>query len=75
MVFNPGGLTRGANRALPITPEYASPFKFTGKVYGGTVDVSGDLIEDSEAELRLVMDRQLGNRWDTGTRGSPVNTR
>jgi arylsulfatase len=47
-----------ANPALPVTPEYSSPFKFTGKIYGVTVDVSGDLIKDSEAELRLVMARQ-----------------
>src|SRR5436309_2700448 len=58
VIFNPGGLTCGANPGLPVTPEYASPFKFTGKIYGVTVDVSGDLIKDSEAELRLVMARQ-----------------
>jgi arylsulfatase len=58
IVFNPGGLTCGANPGLPITPEYRSPFKFTGTIYGVTVDVSGDLIKDSEAELRLVMARQ-----------------
>ena len=58
IVFNPGGLTCGANPGLPVTPEYSSPFKFTGKIYGVTVDVSGDLIKDSEAELRLVMARQ-----------------
>jgi arylsulfatase A-like enzyme len=58
LIFNPGGLTCGANPALPVTPEYSSPFKFTGKIHGVTVDVSGDLIKDSEAELRLVMARQ-----------------
>jgi len=58
VIFNPGGLTCGANPGLPVTPEYASPFKFTGKIYGVTVDVSGDLIKDSEAEMRLVMARQ-----------------
>ncbi|HLQ35353.1 MAG TPA: sulfatase-like hydrolase/transferase, partial [Chloroflexota bacterium] len=58
VIFNPGGLTCGSNPGLPVTPEYASPFKFTGKIYGVTVDVSGDLIKDSEAEMRLVMARQ-----------------
>ncbi len=58
LVFNPGGLTCGANPGLPVTPEYSSPFRFTGKIYGVTVDVSGELIKDSEAELRLVMARQ-----------------
>jgi arylsulfatase len=58
LLFQPGGLTCGANPGLPVTPEYSSPFKFTGKIYGVTVDVSGDLIRDSEAELRMVMARQ-----------------
>ena len=58
IVFNPGGLTCGANPGLPVTPEYPSPFKFTGKIYSMTVDVSGDLIKDDEARLRLVMARQ-----------------
>ncbi len=58
IAFNPGGLTCGANPGLPVTPEYSSPFKFTGKIYGVTVDVSGDLTKDSEAEMRLVMARQ-----------------
>jgi len=58
VIFNPGGLTCGANPGLPVTPEYPSPFKFTGKIYGVTVDVSGDLIRDTEAELSAVMARQ-----------------
>ena len=58
LLLNPGGLTCGANPGLPVTPEYSSPFKFTGKIYGVTVDVSGDLIRDTEAELRLVMASQ-----------------
>ena len=58
LLFNPGGLTCGANPGLPVTPEYPSPFKFTGKIYNVTVDVSGELIEDEEAELRLVMARE-----------------
>jgi arylsulfatase len=58
LLFNPGGLTCGANPGLAVMSEYTSPFKFTGKIYGVTVDVSGDLIRDSEAELRMVMARQ-----------------
>jgi hypothetical protein len=57
-LFNPGGLTCGADPGFPVTPETPSPFKFTGKIYSVTVDVSGDLIRDTEAELRLVMARQ-----------------
>ncbi len=43
---------------LRVTDEYASPFKFTGTIHSVTVDVSGKLIEDTEAELRMHMARQ-----------------
>ncbi len=58
LIFNPGGLTCGANPSVPVTPEYQSPFKFTGTIHEITVDVSGDLIKDDEAELSAVMARQ-----------------
>jgi arylsulfatase len=57
-VLNPGALTCGANPGSPVTDEYTSPFKFTGTLHSVTVDVSGDLIEDPEAELRAHMARQ-----------------
>jgi arylsulfatase len=57
-VLNPGALTCGANLGSAITDDYASPFKFTGTIHSVTVDVSGELIEDSEAELRAHMARQ-----------------
>ena len=57
-VLNPGALTCGANLGSAITDDYASPFKFTGTIHSVTVDVSGELIEDSEAELRVHMARQ-----------------
>jgi arylsulfatase len=56
--FNPGVLTCGANPGSPVTPDYPSPFKFTGTIHKVTVDVSGDLIDDPEAELRAHMARQ-----------------
>jgi arylsulfatase len=58
LLFNPGGLTCGANPGLPVTPDYPSPFTFTGTIYDVTVDVSGDLIKDDEADLRRVMAKQ-----------------
>lgn len=58
LFFNPGGLTCGANPGLPVTPEYSSPFAFTGHISSVTVDVSGDLTRDPEAELSLVMASQ-----------------
>ena len=57
-MFNPGGLSCGANPGSPVTPDYASPFKFTGVLHEVTIDVSGDLIHDPEAELRAHMARQ-----------------
>ena len=57
-VLNSGALTCGANPGSAITGDYASPFKFTGTIHSVTVDVSGELIEDSEAELRVHMARQ-----------------
>jgi hypothetical protein len=58
VAFNPGGLTCGANPGLPVTPYYRSPFRFTGTLHSVTVDVSGDLITDTESEMRLAMSRQ-----------------
>jgi arylsulfatase len=57
-MLNPGALTCGANPGSPITDDYPSPFKFTGTIDHVTVDVSGELIHDPEAELRMHMARQ-----------------
>ena len=54
----PGALTCGANPGSAITDDYPSPFKFTGTIHSVTVDVSGKLIEDTEAELRMHIARQ-----------------
>jgi arylsulfatase len=56
--FNPGSLTCGASGGSPVTPDYKSPFVFTGKLYKVTIDLSGELIHDHEAEMRMVMARQ-----------------
>ncbi len=57
-ILNPGALTCGANPGSPVTPDYHSPFKFTGTLHQVTVDVGGELIRDPEAELRAHMARQ-----------------
>lgn len=56
--LNPGALTCGVNPGLPVTPDYPSPFRFTGTLRSVVVDVSGDLITDSESEMRMAMARQ-----------------
>ena len=58
IAFNPGGLSCGSNPGAPIVTDYRSPFRFTGTLHRVTVDVSGELIIDSEAEMRMAMSRQ-----------------
>ena len=58
LAFTPGALSCGANPGSAVTPDYQAPFRFTGTLYSVTVDVSGDLIVDSEAEVRMAMARQ-----------------
>ena len=53
-----GGIVIGADPGAPVTPDYEPPFRFTGKIYRVDVDVSGELIKDAEAEMRIVMVRQ-----------------
>jgi arylsulfatase len=53
-----GGICVGALPGAPITPELEAPFAFTGTIHGVTVDVGGNLITDSKAEMRIHMARQ-----------------
>ncbi len=57
-MFNPGALTCGANPGSPVTPDYEGPFTFTGTLHSVTLDVSGELIIDHDAELRAHLARQ-----------------
>ncbi|MGE5718769.1 MAG: hypothetical protein ACM3XQ_02710 [Nocardioidaceae bacterium] len=41
-----------------MTPDYTSPFRFTGTLREVVIDVSGDLITDSESEVRMALARQ-----------------
>jgi len=56
--FNPGALTCGADPGSTVTDDYTTPFRFTGALHKVTVDLSGELISDPEAELKLHMARQ-----------------
>ena len=58
IAISPGGLTCGANPGSPVTPDYQAPFRFTGTLHSVTVDLSGDLITDTESEMRVAMARQ-----------------
>jgi hypothetical protein len=57
-MFNPGGMSCGANPGSPVIPDYRSPFRFTGILHTVTVDVSGDLITDTDSEMRMALSRQ-----------------
>ncbi|MFI1168683.1 arylsulfatase [Streptomyces sp. NPDC020801] len=58
IMFNPGGLTCGANPGPPVTADYSSPFHFTGEIHTVTMDLSGELITDPESEMRAHLARQ-----------------
>ena len=53
-----GGMVCGADTGSPVWDKYKPPFKFTGTLHGVTVDVSGDLIKDADAEVRMLLARQ-----------------
>ncbi len=53
-----GGITVGADPGAPVAPFYKSPFEFNGTIYSVTFDLSGELIQDSEAEMRQILARQ-----------------
>jgi arylsulfatase len=52
------GVAIGADPGSPVTDKYQAPFDFSGVINNITVDVSGDLIRDTEAEMRAIMARQ-----------------
>ena len=52
------GVAIGADPGSPVTDKYDAPFAFSGTLYNVTIDVSGELIVDSEAEMRAIMARQ-----------------
>jgi arylsulfatase len=53
-----GGITVGADPGAPVAPFYEPPFEFSGTIHNVTFDVSGDVIEDEEAEMRRILARQ-----------------
>jgi arylsulfatase A-like enzyme len=58
MIGLSGGLTVGRAPGSPITSRFRGPFEFTGTIHSVTVDVTGDLIADKEAQMRAVMAHQ-----------------
>jgi arylsulfatase len=58
IMINPGQTVCGYNHGSPVSPDYQPPFRFTGVLRTVTIDLSGELITDSEAEMRMAMARQ-----------------
>ena len=58
-MFGTEGLTCGCDGGAPVAPEeYKGSFRFTGTIERVTLDLSGELIQDSEAEMKIAMTRQ-----------------
>ena len=58
LIFGIEGLSCGYDFGEAVTHDYHAPFRFTGTIHNVTVDVSGELIKDEEAEMRMLMARQ-----------------
>jgi hypothetical protein len=59
VIFGTQGLTCGYDGGEPAAPEeYDGTFRFTGKIKRVTVDLSGELIPDSETDMKIAMMRQ-----------------
>lgn len=52
------GVSVGADPGAPVTTEYEPPFAFTGTIARAVYDVSGERVEDHEAEFRIALARQ-----------------
>jgi arylsulfatase len=53
-----GAMTVGADPGAPVAPFYETPFEFIGTIHNVAFDVSGEVIVDSEAEMRMIMASQ-----------------
>ncbi len=53
-----GAMLVGADTGASVTPEYTPPFRFSGRVRRVIVDVSGDQVEDYEAQMRIALAKQ-----------------
>jgi arylsulfatase A-like enzyme len=58
IMFGIEGLSCGYDFGEAVTEDYETPFRFTGAIATVTVDVSGELIKDSEAEMAQLMAQQ-----------------
>ncbi len=53
-----GAMLVGADTGAAVTPEYTPPFRFGGRIHRVIVDVSGDQVEDYEAQMKIALAKQ-----------------
>jgi hypothetical protein len=58
ITFGIEGLSCGYDFGEAVTHEYEVPFRFTGTLHEVTVDLSGELIEGDEAQVRKLIAQQ-----------------
>ena len=59
IMFGTEGLTCGRDAGSRVAPDtYSDDFAFTGTLKGVTIDTSGELIPDTENDMRIAMARQ-----------------
>jgi len=59
VIFGTEGLTCGYDGGDHVAAdEYNDEFRFTGSIKRVTLDLSGELIPDNEAEMKIAMARQ-----------------
>jgi len=58
ITFGIEGLSCGYDFGETVSHEYHGSFSFTGKIHQVTVDLSGELIEDDEANVRRIIAEQ-----------------
>jgi arylsulfatase len=57
-----GGLTVGRNPGSSVSQLYGPPFAFTGTIFKVTVDVSGQMLQDTEEEKKATAKRALARQ-------------
>ena len=57
-IFELEGLSCGYDFGSPAAEEYEPPFAFDGTIHSVTIEVSGEVIADDEAELARMMAQQ-----------------
>jgi arylsulfatase len=52
------GVSVGQDAGSPVMTDYTPPFAFSGTIHKALVDVSGDAVEDKQAQMKMYLARQ-----------------